>query len=257
MGDFFGAIFDEIRYMRLLYPALLLLALWGALRAGERRSAKPAGTALVLLLLLSWRPFSWTLNALLEGSYETGGAPPAEVGAVVVFSGASFPPQSGQPFSFLDSGTNLRCREAAEAYAKLGRPPVVVCGRSTIDVRDADSVWDLMSRQLQSWGVPETRIRIESRGASTYQQALYAAEMLREMGVQRVAVVTEGYHMRRAAGCLKRQGFETVAAPAGTRGFPDEIEWRDFVPSPQAEKVSEEALREMLALVFYKVAGRI
>jgi uncharacterized SAM-binding protein YcdF (DUF218 family) len=196
------------------------------------------------------------LNAALESPF-AGAAPPAEADAVVVFSGGSFGPERGQRFSYLDSGTNLRCRTAARVHARSGRPPVVVCGPSMIHHRYADSVWDLMSRELEGWGVPENRIRIEARGRSTYEQALHAGDILREMGAQRVAVVTEGFHMRRATGCLERQGFQTFGVPAGTRGVPDDIDWRDFVPNGASVGVSEEAIREMCALLVYKLTGRI
>jgi uncharacterized SAM-binding protein YcdF (DUF218 family) len=114
-----------------------------------------------------------------------------------------------------------------------------------------------MTRQLESWGVPESRIAIERRGRSTYEQAVHAADILRGLGAQRVAVVTEGFHMRRAAGCLERLGFETFPAPAGSRAFPEDMEWKDFVPNAAAVERVEEAIREIVAAAVYKLRGRI
>lgn len=257
MGEFLGSIFDEIRYVRFLYALLLIVAVWGALRAGPRRSAKPAIVALVLLFLLSWPPVGWLLNAGLERPFRDADAPPADIQAVVVFSGESVAPDSSRPFTYLADGTLLRCRTAARVYAAAAKPQVVVCGPSARGAPDANAIWDLMSRQLEAWGVDAKRIRIEARGRSTYEQALHAAEILHDLGAQRIVVVTEGYHMRRALGCLRRQGLETFAAPAGSRGFPDELVWKDLLPNAAAAKVSEEALREILALGVYRARGRI
>ena len=256
MSELFGVVFDEIRYMRFLYFALLAIALWGALRAGPRRPARPAVLALLALLLLSSRPVVWALNAALESPYRPAPSAAGEIDAIVVYSGGSFLPAPGQEFSYLESGTNLRCRMAARIHERSGRPPVVVCGNSP-DEAFADPVWDLMARELEAWGVPENRIAIERRGRSTYEQSLYAAEILRGLGARRVAVVTEGFHMRRAAGCMERLGFEVFPAPAGSRAFPAEMEWRDFVPSAAAIGDAEEAIREIAALAVYKLRGRI
>lgn len=257
MSEIVGAIFDEIRYMQFVFLLLALVALWGALRAGPRRSAKPAVVALLLLVMFSWQPTTWAMNAILEYPYRNAPAPPADIDAIVLYSGGSFEPSLRQPFTYLDSGTTLRCRTAAEVYRASGGPPVLVCGGAKGDASQANPVWDVMARDLEAWGVDERRIRIEPEGRSTYEQALHAADILREMGAQRVAVVTEGFHMRRAAGCLERQGFEVFPAPAGSRGVPDPITWRSFVPTAATFTDSEEAIRETLAVLVYKLRGRI
>ncbi|MEZ5396639.1 MAG: YdcF family protein [Bryobacterales bacterium] len=132
---------------------------------------------------------------------------------------------------------------------------MLVCGRAKGDTPGANPVWDVMARDLEAWGVDERRIRIEPNGRSTYEQALHAADILRAMGAQRVAVVTEGFHMRRAAGCLARLGFEVFPAPAGTRRLPDPITWKSFVPAAGVFTDSEEAIRETAAVLVYKLRG--
>ena len=257
MGELLGEVLQELRYTRFVYAALLTLAFWGALRAGPRRSAKPAAVALLLLFLLSWPPVGWLLNTALEGSYRNAGGPPADVQAVVVFSGGSYGPEVNRPFTYLADGSLLRCRTAAQVYRLAGRPPVVVCGPSATGHENENAIWDLMSRQLEAWGVADSRIRLETRGRSTYEQARHAAELLRELDVQRIAVVTEGFHMRRALGCLRRQGLEVFPAPAGSRGFPDDIQWRHFLPNAETVGINEEAIREICALAVYIARGRI
>ena len=199
----------------------------------------------------------WVLNAALERPFRHAGPPPADVHAVVLFSGGSVGPDASRPFTYLSDGTLLRCRMAAHVHAQTGGAPVVVCGPSSSGEPEANAVWDLMSRQLGAWGVPQGRIRIEPSGRSTYQQAVNAAALLRDMGAERIAVVTEGFHMRRALGCLRRQGLEVFPAPAGSRGIPDRIVWRDLLPSAGAVESSEEAIREICALLVYRLRGRL
>ncbi len=255
MSELFGGRFLELRYLQWVYPVLLALAFWGVLHGPSRFRSKPAVAALILLFAFSWPPASWLLHAGLEAPYRHADPAPPDIEAIVLFSGGSFGPQTNQPFTYLSDSTLLRCRTAARVHAASGAP-VVVCGPGRREA-SPDAVWDLMSRQLEAWGVAERGILLEPHGRSTFEQARRAAELLRTMGVRRIAVVTEGFHMRRALGCLRREGFEVVAAPAGSRGAPDEIPWHAVLPSAETMRLNEDAIRELCALVVYKLRGRI
>ena len=73
----------------------------------------------------------------------------------------------------------------------------------------AGSLWG----RMVSWMVPDSSIWTEERSHSTYENALYGAEVLRSHGVARIVLVVEAQSMVRAAACFRKQGIAVVPAP--------------------------------------------
>jgi DUF218 domain len=66
--------------------------------------------------------------------------------------------------------------------------------------RSAPSEAELMAR---SWTKPCRRLLVDSGARSTYANVAAAASVAREVGAQRVVLVTSGWHARRAAALLR------------------------------------------------------
>jgi uncharacterized SAM-binding protein YcdF (DUF218 family) len=84
-----------------------------------------------------------------------------------------------------------------------------------------------MARWLIAHGVPAERILVEDKSRYTVQNALFTAPLIRSAGVDRVTLVTERFHMRRATldlrSALRMKGAADVAvepspAPDGLEG---------------------------------------
>ncbi|MGB9919716.1 MAG: YdcF family protein [Moorellales bacterium] len=71
---------------------------------------------------------------------------------------------------------------------------------------------DIMAWQAESLGVPSQDIVLERRATSTYENAVYSLEILKERGWRSAIVVTSPYHLRRT-----RFIFERVFAEEGMR----------------------------------------
>ncbi|HAV05552.1 MAG TPA: hypothetical protein DCX47_11185, partial [Pseudomonas sp.] len=56
---------------------------------------------------------------------------------------------------------------------------------------------------------------LEERSRTTWENALFSAEMLRAAGVERVVLVTSAAHMPRSRWCFEQNGIEVIAAPVG------------------------------------------
>ncbi len=93
-------------------------------------------------------------------------------------------------------------------------------------------------------GMPAEQIRTETASRSTYENADYAAALLRGWGSRRVAIVTDRLHMRRAAGVFRRQGFDVVAVSVPIyEGHLDNV------------SMLYAGLREYVALAYYRLRG--
>ena len=61
-----------------------------------------------------------------------------------------------------------------------------------------------MAALARELGVPADRIVVESISTSTWENARRTAPLLRSKGVERILLVTDSLHMRRAEGCFRK-----------------------------------------------------
>jgi uncharacterized SAM-binding protein YcdF (DUF218 family) len=212
--------------------------------------------ALVVVLLLCWMPTAWLINYALERPYLAELSQETRADAIVVFSGGAWPPTSREPYPVPLADTIQRTRHAAWLYSKF-KVPVVACGGRFTYEPDAAPVAELMRELLMTWGVPESDIVLEEKGRSTFEQAMGAGKILQSRGAERVLVVTDAFHMRRADGMLRKLGITTQPAACGFRSMPSEVRWTHFVPGDRALELTNDALREWAALAYYRLQGRI
>ena len=139
------------------------------------------------------------------------------------------------------------------ALARRTQLPLLVTGGTTQAGLTAEA--ELMRRALVDvYGLPVRWVEADSR--TTAENASRSAPLLRAAGVQRVLLVTDAVHMRRARRVFELQGFEVLPAPTGYWGqgrAPAEVS--DFVPTAEALRRSSHVLREWLANALYLVSG--
>ncbi|MBL0421027.1 YdcF family protein [Ramlibacter sp. AW1] len=234
----------------LLPPAgPLLLALLGLVlvRAGRRGGFAIGLFALVLLWLLSTHVVSLGLARQLLPPVEPVGLAQlrqARVQAVVVLGGGVVPeaPEYGvpQPSSYSLERLRYGVRLARLSGLPLGfSGGVGWAGRSTANEAEAAR---LSARQ--DFG---TDLRwAESASRDTRDSAERMAALLKRDGIQRIALVTDSWHLPRAALEFRRHGLVVLPAPMGFLRPRDRplLEW---LPSAHALLASRQLLREWAA----------
>jgi uncharacterized SAM-binding protein YcdF (DUF218 family) len=247
-------------YLKLVLSICFLVAfvaLWRSRRGPSKRASTALLLALVGMFLLAWPPIAWLLSGSLEWWYNSSVTPKQDAEAIVVLSGGAWPSGPGQPYPIVLEASVIRTRHAAWLYHNWKALPVLACGGPFSRGNDEQTLSDLMEELLHGWGVPTSMTRTERKSGSTYEHAVFATGILRELGVRRIALVTERYHMLRAERCFLKAGFEVVPAPCGFRA--GDFEWKlaHLVPGYKAISDNEEAIREWTALAWYWVRGRI
>ena len=96
----------------------------------------------------------------------------------------------------------------------------------------------------------------EERSRTTWENALFTAELLKAQGVNRVVLVTQAAHMPRARWCFERAGLEVVAAPLGFLGVPNERPLGGWLPEGKALWQSTRLLNEAIGLAVYPLLYR-
>ncbi len=247
-------------HVKPVLPFLLLLlfaaAAWVVPRS-RRFGRRLVLAGVILLFLWSWPPTVFLTSATLERWFPYRIPEAGDAGAIVVLSAGLVSPGPSLPFPVADIDTQIRTRYAAWLYRRLGELPIVVSGGSLGPPGREIVVAELMRDLLVAQGVDPSDVWIEGRSLNTYENALYSARLLRVRGIRRVILVTQGYHMLRAALCFRKQGLDVVPAPCDLRslefpGQPDE-----FVPSAVAILENEDVLHEWIGLVWYWLAGRL
>lgn len=229
--------------------SLVVAALAGVLLALRTRAA---GIALAVLSLLSLSALSTTYVA--QALMRTLEPPPLQAAqyigpqAIVILAGGRVRASPDWGGDTVNAASLRRLRYGAH-LAHQARLPVLLAGGNP--ERRALPEAQLMATVLErEFGV---RPRwIEDRSDTTAENARLTAAMLTPLGIKRVLLVTDAFHMPRAQRAFRSAGLEPVAAPTGYIGQRT-FRLQHLVPNAEALALSNVALREWAAGLWYRL----
>ena len=245
-----------LSYSSLVPPSLfILLAMIGVIIAWRwRRAGLVLATVAAACLYLAATPFVGSL-LIHAAAGLTSAIPtlplPASPGAIVVLSAGYW--QSNRPGArdVVDPLTLERLAAAVREQRHTGLPILVSGGQ----LENADgSLAAMMAEALETDFREPVRWR-EDRSRTTYENALYSAEILRHAGIPSALVVTNSWHMARALWSFYAVGYPVVAAPLAD-GQPFNHTLSRFFPQITALAASNDALHELIGLVWYELRYR-
>ncbi len=97
---------------------------------------------------------------------------------------------------------------------------------------------------------------LEERSRTTWENALFSAEMLRAAGVERVVLVTSAAHMPRSRWCFEQNGIEVIAAPVGFMGGHNARPLNGWLPESKAFWQNGLLLNEVVGMAVYPLVYR-
>jgi uncharacterized SAM-binding protein YcdF (DUF218 family) len=115
----------------------------------------------------------------------------------------------------------------------------------------------ILKELLITLDIPENDIIIDLKSRNTYENAIETAKILNpKENNSTYLLITSGFHMRRATGCYKKQGFDfdiyTTDNYSQSRLFtPDML----IVPQPLALSGWTLLIHEITGFIVYKIAG--
>lgn len=136
-----------------------------------------------------------------------GGAIPSDRSAdcIVIFGAAVRPNRTPS------DALRYRLEEGLLLYQQGRAPRIVVTGGGKDDYLEAD----VMAEWLVNRGVPAEAVIMEPASATTRDNGVYTARIMRENGWRTALVCTQWFHVARARVTLSQEGIETLAAPCG------------------------------------------
>lgn len=238
---------------QLAYPllaSLLLAVLAGILlwRNDRRRGGILLTVALGWLWLWSTPVFSDWVRGTLEQRYPAVLIEQLPTADVIVLLGGAIvgakPPK--RLYADLDSKAD-RIWHAMRLFRAGKAPRILISGGkdpwSSIPASEAE----LMAEFLQEWGIPQTALVLEARSRTTEENRDYSLSILRELGAQRILLVTSALHMPRALQLFKATGLIVIPAPTDfeviDRRYSSPLRW---LPDALALSDSSRAFKEYL-----------
>lgn len=232
-----------------LPPTILILlsflGIW-LTKKHPRTGRALAAVSLIVLLILSL-PISG--NALLR-TLET--TPPIsehqlkEIQAIIVLGGGK---NNGAPeyggIDTVSQSTLERLRYAAHLQQVTGKPILVTGGAPFGGRAEADTMAESLKQDFNA-----KAIWIEDQSNDTTENAAYCAKILKQHGVNKIALVTQAWHTPRAVPLFERHGLKVYPAPTGF-AREDAEPLAQWLPKASALDKSSMAIREWIAMIVH------
>ena len=241
---------------------LLLLFLWTATLWMVWRSAPVRGKGLVfaavLLLTIASMPitaflFYWPLESRYP--YQPGRPEGGQV--IVVLGGGQRLLDPDRQKVFPAEDTVERCVHAADLYLQGPPCPLLVTGGNLPPLEEGPPLAQSMAQFLQMLGVKPEDILQEPFSTNTYENAVFAAQIMHERGWQRTILVTDPLHMERARRAFEKQGIEVLPSPSRPTTETFQWSWEYLAPGVGGLLMLKRAAHEWIGLLWYKLNGRI
>lgn len=238
-------------------PASLLLALLAAWLL-RKRFPRLAGLIFVVTLSIFYLLSLPTTTRLLAGHIENLPALPAtewpalarHADAIIVLGGGREPADtawaSDQPSLF----ASQRLRYAARLHRASGLPILVSGG---LHFGRPPSEARIMADSLaQDYGVPARWLEDSSR--TTEENARHSAALLQPLGIQKIVLVTDAWHMQRSVWSFEQAGFTVIPAPQGFYSTRQHSPAGGWLPESRALWQNTQLLNELAGLWLYPLA---
>ncbi|MCS7083977.1 MAG: YdcF family protein [Aquificaceae bacterium] len=229
----------------LLPPGLFVIALLILSFLCVRLIARIISLTLAgLIYLLSIEPIKDAILMPLEMSSSVPKSPSGD--AIVVLGGGSY------TTGVLKEDSLKRLLTGFTLHRELNLPLILSGGASLGSLPDAE----IMLGVLTSLGIDSSKILIETKSKNTFQNASEVSQICKKHGFKNIILVTSAYHMPRAQLAFQKSGINIQPYPTD---FKSDRRYNIYSFIPRASVLSEstKALREHIALIYYKylIAG--
>ena len=221
-------------------------------------------SALLILWLSSTTGFSNMLARSLEWRFKPPEELPNADVAVILGGGteAALYPRSTVEIN----GAGDRVLYAAELYRQGSvRYLLLTGGEISWQTGGSSSPAEDMAAILIDIGVPQEALLLETESLNTFENAVFSSQMLADMGIERILLVTSALHMPRAVAIFEAQGLEVVPLPVDY-SVTDQLivdeggsvlinKVMDIIPSVGNLSLTTNALKEYIGMLVYQLQG--
>ena len=133
--------------------------------------------------------------------------------------------------------------------------PILVSGGQVFSYAGTEA--EIEYRLLKSAGIGEAFILKEDRSRNTVENARYTKQLCEKMGMDKVILVTSGYHLPRSVLIFEREGVNVIPYPTDYKTNKEiAIDAFAFTPSAEAVRTSAIAMKEYLGILAVKLGAQ-
>lgn len=250
----------------LVYPVGLacILLLLSLISKKERWRRLAVVLALLVLWLSGNRWISMSVVRSLEWRYLPLDNIP-KTDAIVVLGGGTDAPDFPRPMVDVTAAGD-RILYGGLLY-KEGKAPFILLSGGNISWMETkgNTPAEQMAQILSLMEIPKDAILLQTQSQNTYEDALYSSQILKEMGFNRILLVTSALHMPRSVGLFEKQGIEVIPAPTDfrvTRSAWENLKnpslesfLVNLFPNVSNATVLTNALKEYIGMIVYRMRG--
>jgi len=196
-------------------------------------------------VLRLWEPDA-TFSSELEESYDYG----------IVLSGMVWYDSETERTNFLQSSD--RIWQAVRLYHEGKIKKIFITGGAA-GFFEKDTIESILLKEfLIRIGIPDVDILTEEKSRNTRENAVYTAQILKDLLYKNLLLITSASHMKRAKGCFDKVGLKCDTFPvdhySGARKYNfDNL----FVPNARTLFNWNAFIHEIFGIVSYKISGYI
>lgn len=112
-------------------------------------------------------------------------------------------------------------------------------------------------RFFTAFGVPADRMVKDNTSRTTYENTINTTQLLETAGLDNCALITSAFHMPRSIALFKMAGITVTPWPVDYRTSGKITLGFDFTQPALNAQLTATAVREWMALIGYRIAGRI
>lgn len=254
---------DVVRYLLSAGGVILIFFIASVWITFSRRSRRPLHLTLaaaIALVIAGNIGVQLLLARLVVGRLEpfkAAGASGGAQAAIVILGSGSLDVEDwdGRNLALPDPAGAARVLEAVRVYNLVAPAFVISSGGNPRPSRRMTPGAETMRDLLVARGVPADRIVLETESATTRDEALLIAPILKSRNARPVILVTSGIHMRRALGAFRAVGVDAV--PAIAQEIPlDRLSAADYaMPSGLGLDLASANAHEILGFAYYWLRG--
>lgn len=200
-----------------LYPTDKKSRKYSKKKPAKKHNKLSIGILVVIFLIISYLSITFIqvyFSARTDSVNEN-----TKVDAIVVLGAAQY---NGTPSKVLQA----RLDHALDLFGKGVAPVIVVTGGS--QPGDTTTEASASANYLLERGVKDEQILREVQGKSTYDSLRDTAAFAKENNIEKVVIVTDGYHEQRAKLIAAEVGLNAISSPAPNSPIKGQQEWENF-----------------------------
>jgi uncharacterized SAM-binding protein YcdF (DUF218 family) len=211
---------------------------------------------LLLFVTLYTTAGSVALQAL-EARAQKPGADPAEVSCMIVLGGAFENEVTTSRGGVEFNQAADRFVEALRLSLRHPQSRILVSGGDGSFSGVYEGEAQASERFFTAFGVSAGRLVKENTSRTTYENTRNTATLLKDQGLENCLLITSAFHMPRSMGLFRKAGIAIVPWPVDYRTSGSVHLGLDFTQPSANAQLAATAARELMAIAFYSLTGRI